>query len=67
MPDPCAVTARYFDGELAPADEAAAIEHLAGCARCQAELGDLAGIDVALRRERVAEKVSPAPPATPSR
>ena len=63
LPDPCAVTARYFDGELAPADEAAAIEHLAGCARCQAELGDLAGIDVALRRERVAEKVSPAPPA----
>jgi len=47
--EPCAATARYFDGEAGD-DEAAALAHLATCARCQRELGDLIGFEVALGR-----------------
>jgi hypothetical protein len=46
----CARVSLYFDGELPPADEPAVLEHLAGCARCQAELGDWIGIETALSR-----------------
>ncbi|TMQ25368.1 MAG: zf-HC2 domain-containing protein, partial [Deltaproteobacteria bacterium] len=46
----CERTALYFDGELAPDDEAAALAHLAGCASCQAELGDWIGLEVARSR-----------------
>lgn len=49
-PVSCDETARYFDGEVAVEREAAVLAHLAGCARCQAELGDLAGLDVSLRQ-----------------
>jgi cellulose synthase operon protein C len=45
-----ALTARYFDGELSEAEEATALAHLASCARCQAELGDFVGLEVALQR-----------------
>ncbi len=48
------LTARYFDGELEAADEAVALEHLASCAQCQAELGDLVGIETALQRPAAA-------------
>lgn len=48
--DAHALTARYFDGELEGAEEQAALEHLAGCAQCQAELGDFMGLEVALSR-----------------
>ncbi|MBE7447541.1 MAG: zf-HC2 domain-containing protein [Kofleriaceae bacterium] len=58
-PVSCDETARYFDGEVAVAREAAVLEHLAGCARCQAELGDLAGIDVALRQAPAAATAPP--------
>ncbi|MBK9032790.1 MAG: CHAT domain-containing protein [Myxococcales bacterium] len=56
--DPCALTARYFDGE-AGGDEARALDHLATCARCQAELGDLIGLDVALGRGAAAAATAP--------
>ena len=36
----CDRTPLYFDGELSPGDEPAVLDHLAGCTRCQAELGD---------------------------
>ncbi len=66
--DPCGQTARYFDGELAgPEDEAAAIEHLASCTRCQEELGDLMGVDVALQQQRAATPTSRAAASAPSR
>lgn len=60
-----ALTARYFDGELDAADEGRALDHLAGCARCQAELGDFMGMDVALGRPALAVGSRPAaePPA----
>lgn len=45
-----ALTARYFDGELDEAEEGRALDHLATCSRCQAELGDFVGMDVALGR-----------------
>lgn len=51
--DLCELTARYFDGE-AGADEARALDHLATCARCQHELGDLMGVEVALARSEAA-------------
>ena len=41
-------TSAYFDGALDRADEAAAVEHLATCAACQALLGDAVGLDAAL-------------------
>ncbi len=46
--DPHAQVARYFDGELRPDQEAAALRHLATCTRCQHELGDLVGLDTVL-------------------
>ncbi len=46
-----ALTARYFDGELSASEEEQALEHLAQCAQCQAELGDLVGLEVALQRK----------------
>jgi tetratricopeptide (TPR) repeat protein len=50
MPD-CehlARTTAYFDGALAPADEAEATTHLATCVHCQRVLGDAVAIDAAL-------------------
>ena len=49
------LVARYVDGELSGEEEAIALTHLAGCAQCQTELGDLIGFEVALQR------VEPAP------
>ena len=34
------LTQAYYDGELAPDDEARAVTHLAGCAQCQRDLAD---------------------------
>jgi cellulose synthase operon protein C len=48
----CERTALYLDGELPPGEEAAALSHLAGCAQCQAELGDWVGLQTALSRSR---------------
>lgn len=48
--DPHALAARYFDGELDAEEEVLALDHLASCAACQAELGDLVGLEVALQR-----------------
>lgn len=58
----CERTSLYFDGELAEAEEAAALAHLAGCGHCQAALGDWMGLEVALSRRRAA-----AAPAAPPR
>lgn len=38
-------TTAYFDGALPEAEQAAALEHLAGCAECQAALGDAVVLD----------------------
>ncbi len=38
-------TTAYFDGALPEAEQAAALEHLAGCAECQAVLGDAVVLD----------------------
>jgi cellulose synthase operon protein C len=57
-----ALTARYFDGELSSAEEEQALEHLAGCAQCQAELGDLVGIEVALQRPGETNQEAPEAP-----
>ena len=59
-PVSCDETARYFDGEVAVEREAAVLEHLAGCPRCQTELGDLSGIDVSLRQAPAAATARPA-------
>ncbi|TMQ02596.1 MAG: zf-HC2 domain-containing protein, partial [Deltaproteobacteria bacterium] len=56
----CDRTPLYFDGELSPGDEPAVLDHLAGCTRCQAELGDWMGIEVALSRSRAAAGVTEA-------
>lgn len=61
-PERCARTARYFDGELPPEAEADALAHLATCASCQAELGDLMGLEVATTRG-AADKAAPPAPA----
>lgn len=62
--DPCALTARYFDGEAdGDGDDERALAHLATCQRCQLELGDLIGIDVALDRTGV---VAPAAADVPA-
>ena len=63
-PDPCELTARYFDGE-AGADEDRALDHLASCRRCQRELGDLIGVDVALTRTGAAVVAEPPPVGPP--
>ncbi|MEO7733670.1 MAG: zf-HC2 domain-containing protein, partial [Kofleriaceae bacterium] len=63
----CERTAAYFDGELAVSDEAPALAHLAGCAACQAELGDFMGLDVALSRPRLPASVAATPRAARSR
>jgi anti-sigma factor RsiW len=42
-------------GELAPADEAALHEHLAGCARCQARLSDAVALGGAVAEALLAE------------
>ncbi len=44
------LTARYFDGELEGDHEQRALEHLASCTQCQAELEDLIGLELALRK-----------------
>jgi hypothetical protein len=54
-----ALTARYFDGELADDDVARALDHLTTCAACQRDLGDQVGLAVALGR--TAADVAPAP------
>ncbi|MBK7071765.1 MAG: CHAT domain-containing protein [Myxococcales bacterium] len=41
------LTQRYYDGDLAVDEEAAALRHLAGCAACQAELAEWMAIDAA--------------------
>jgi len=48
----------YLDGELPPEDEPAVLAHLSTCARCQAELGDLIGLDAALSNIRPALRSS---------
>ena len=55
----CERTSLYFDGELPPAEEPAVLDHLAGCARCQAELGDWIGIATAVSRSRTAAADAP--------
>ncbi|MEZ4404707.1 MAG: hypothetical protein R3B06_32105 [Kofleriaceae bacterium] len=55
-----ALVARHFDGELSDADSARALDHLTVCAQCQAELGDLVGLEVALGREAPHADVRPA-------
>jgi len=45
-----ALTARYFDGELAGDDVERALDHLTTCAACQRELGDHVGLEVAMGR-----------------
>ena len=54
-----ALTARYFDGELADDDVARALDHLTTCAACQRDLGDQVGLAVALGL--TAADVAPAP------
>jgi cellulose synthase operon protein C len=59
--DPCAKTALYYDGELPPEEEAAVLEHLATCEKCQGQLGDFLQLDAAVSRatvEKVAAQVS---------
>ena len=56
----CERTTAYLDGELPEAEHAAAIEHLATCARCQADAADFVGIEAALASERPAA-AAPAP------
>ena len=41
------LTQRYYDGDLAVDEEAAALGHLAACARCQAELAEWMALDAA--------------------
>ncbi len=41
-------TSMYFDGELPPAEERDAVDHLATCAACQGVLGDAVGLDAVL-------------------
>ena len=43
-------TSMYFDGELAPAEERDAADHLATCAQCQLLLGDAVAMVAALSR-----------------
>ncbi len=50
----------YFDGELAAADEPAVLDHLADCARCQAELDDVVGIHVSAATAPGAARMAPA-------
>jgi len=45
----------YLLGAIDPADRAAVDLHLAGCARCRAELAGLAGLPALLQRVPVAE------------
>ncbi|MEZ4363468.1 MAG: CHAT domain-containing protein [Kofleriaceae bacterium] len=72
MSDPVdlhALTSRYFDGELEEAEHAAALEHLASCAQCQEELGDLVGLEVALRhpqRQAAAPQLAPEASSSPA-
>jgi cellulose synthase operon protein C len=54
-------TSMYFDGELAPADEREAADHLATCAECQAVLGDAVGLDAVLSRAKAVPAASVAP------
>jgi cellulose synthase operon protein C len=61
-----ALTAQYFDGELDGAQEQRALDHLASCAQCQRELGDLMGFEVALQRRPVAAVVASPVAAIPS-
>lgn len=55
-------TSAYFDGALAPADEAEALAHLGQCAACQQLLGDAVAIDALLSTRAAAEPLSQAPP-----
>jgi hypothetical protein len=62
----------YLDGALEPEDEAAFLDHLAGCAACQAELHDevqLRDREHALRRAAIVPLVhrTPVPDAGPSK
>ena len=41
------LTQRYYDGDLTVDEEAAALGHLAACARCQAELAEWMALDAA--------------------
>jgi predicted lipoprotein with Yx(FWY)xxD motif len=43
----------YLTGAIAPADRAAVVRHLAGCADCRAELAGLAALPALLRRPPV--------------
>ncbi len=53
-------TTAYFDGALPEAEQPAALEHLAGCAECQAVLGDAVVLDaVASSTPRAAATVAP--------
>jgi hypothetical protein len=65
----CERTALYFDGELPAEDEEAVLSHLAGCAACQAEIGDWMGIEVALSRganQPAAVAAAPPPAEVPA-
>ncbi len=53
----------YFDGELSPAEEQRFARHLGSCARCQAELEDLLGLEAA--RAGRHGKLAPLPAAAP--
>lgn len=58
-------TTAYFDGALPEAEQAAALEHLAGCAECQAVLGDAVVLDAIASSAQPAAAVGA--PATPRR
>ena len=61
-----ALTQRYYDGQLDPDVEVAALDHLAGCQRCQDDLAGWMAIDAAVGGERAAAAVpGPALAAAP--
>ena len=43
----------YLTGAIGPAERAAVVRHLAGCADCRAELAGLAALPALLRRPPV--------------
>lgn len=52
-------TSAYFDGELADAEHADALAHLADCAQCQRLLGTAVSLDAAVSQRAGADTVSP--------
>ena len=50
-------TSMYFDGELPPAEERDAVDHLATCEACQALLGDAVGLDAVISTAKPAAVV----------